>query len=109
MMPDHSSKEVDLQSWSLRCFLDAMPERGGHPLPEFFATALDVSHEDHLAVQSIAQGYIDGSISKTINFAADVDLSAFEEVYDLAHEWGCKSLSVYRPNPVRGQILSNLD
>ena len=109
MMPDHRSKQVELRSWSLARYLDLFPERADQPLPETFATALDVHHEDHLAVQAMAQTYIDGSISKTINFAADIELDAFKSVYGRAHDLGCKSLSVYRPSAVRGQVLASAD
>ena len=68
MMPDHSLKDVELRSWSLQRYLDMFPERADAPLPGWFATALDVHYGDHLAVQAVAQRYIDGSISKTINF-----------------------------------------
>ena len=109
MMPDHSSKRVELRSWSLAKYLDLFPERAGQPLPETFATALDVHHEDHLAMQAMAQVYIDGSISKTINFAADIELDAFKNVYGRANDLGCKSLSVYRPSAVRGQVLASAE
>ncbi|MGH1482958.1 MAG: adenosylcobalamin-dependent ribonucleoside-diphosphate reductase [Geminicoccales bacterium] len=109
MMPDHSYKEVELKSWSLQRYLDIFPGRVDGPLPMSFATALDVHHEDHLAVQAAAQRYIDGSISKTINFAADIEFDAFEQAYELADNLGCKSLSVYRPSAMRGQILSSAD
>ena len=109
MMPDHSYKEVELKSWSLQRYLDIFPGRVDGPLPMSFATALDVHHEDHLAGQAAAQRYIDGSISKTINFAADIEFDAFEQAYELADNLGCKSLSVYRPSAMRGQILSSAD
>jgi ribonucleoside-diphosphate reductase alpha chain len=109
MMPDHSFKQVELRSWSLEAYLDLFPDRANQPLPDAFATALDVHHEDHLAIQAMAQRYIDGSISKTINFAADIELTAFENIYSRANELGCKSLSVYRPSAVRGQVLSSAD
>ena len=109
IMPDHSERDVELQSWSLRRYLDMFPERAGQSLPASFATALDVHHEDHLTAQATAQRYIDGSISKTINFAADIAFDAFERAYGLAYDLGCKSLSVYRPSPMRGQILSSVD
>lgn len=109
MMPDHGYKDVELDSWSLRRYRALFPERAEEPLPASFATALDVSHEDHLAIQALAQRHIDGSISKTINFAADIAFESFEQVYGRANDLGCKSLSVYRPSPVRGQILSSAD
>jgi ribonucleoside-diphosphate reductase alpha chain len=109
MMPDHSYKDVDLLSWSLQYYLTLFPERAHDPLPASFASALDVHHEDHLAVQAAAQRYIDGSISKTINFSADIAFDEFKHAYGLADDLGCKSLSVYRPSPVRGQVLSSAD
>ena len=109
MMPDHSQKEVEIRSWSLNRYLSMFPERADTPLPASFATALDVHHKDHLAIQAAAQRYIDGSISKTINFAADIAFDSFEQAYGMADNLGCKSLSVYRPSPVRGQVLSRAD
>lgn len=109
MMPDHSYKEVELKSWSLHHYLTLFPELADDPLPTSFATALEVHHEDHLAIQAAAQRHIDGSISKTINFSADIAFENFKQVYGLADDLGCKSLSVYRPSSVRGQILSSAD
>ena len=106
MMPDHSQKEIELRSWSLRCYLDMFPDRSKEPLPDYFATALEISPGDHLAVQATAQKFIDASISKTINFDANVDFMEFENLFSSAYSMGCKSLSVYRPSEIRGQIIS---
>src|SRR5690606_13822482 len=46
------------------------------------------------------------SISKTINLPESISFEAFEAVYALAYDSGCKGCTTYRPNPVTGAVLS---
>ena len=76
------------------------------PLPAAFASALDISAADHLAMVAAVGPYIDSSISKTVNVAADYPYEDFRGLYAAAWKAGLKGLSTYRPNAVVGQVLS---
>ena len=76
------------------------------PLPDWFVDAQSLTPEDHLAMQAEAQKYVDSAISKTINVPADIPFEAFKDVYARAHAEGCKGCTTYRPNEIRGSVLS---
>jgi ribonucleoside-diphosphate reductase alpha chain len=70
-----------------------------------FVTAMDIHWADHVMAQAACQQYIDNSISKTVNMANDVLVDDIKNAYLLAHELGCKGLSVYRDGSRHTQVL----
>ena len=74
-------------------------------LPDYFVSAQELSPDDHLAVQAVAQKHIDSSISKTINVPQSISFEAFKDVYLKAYETGCKGCTTYRPNAITGAVL----
>ena len=86
-------------------------EEQGHDvsrLPAQFVSALEMSAMDHLRMLQVVQPYIDSAISKTVNVPADYPFEDFENLYMAAWEGGLKGLATYRPNSVRGNVLSVL-
>jgi len=83
-------------------------KRGPPALPPSFVSASKVSPKAHLKMQAAIQPYVDSSISKTINCAADISFSDFQTVYRDAYDMGLKGCTTYRPNTVTGQILKQL-
>jgi ribonucleoside-diphosphate reductase alpha chain len=75
-------------------------------LPDYFVTAQELKPADHLAVQAIAQRYIDSSISKTINCPVDISFADFKDIYRNAYDEGCKGCTTYRPNEVTGAVMA---
>ena len=75
-------------------------------LPSYFATALEISADDHKNMVAAVAPYIDTSISKTVNVAEDYPYDAFESLYLNAWKAGLKGLATYRPNAVLGAVLS---
>ncbi len=65
-------------------------------LKEVFVTARDIHWLDHIVAQAVMQRWITDSISKTINMPNDVTIEDVKQAYILAHELGCKGLTVYR-------------
>lgn len=72
-------------------------------------TTADLSVDDHLAIQSTCQLYIDASVSKTVNLPEDISFEEFQKVYMAAYESGCKGCTTYRPNADRGFVLAAPD
>lgn len=82
-------------------------EKTGDELPQHMVCAQDLTVEEHLVMQAAAQRWIDSSISKTINVPKEASYEQFVKVYELAYSLGCKGCTTYRPNELRGQVLSD--
>jgi ribonucleoside-diphosphate reductase alpha chain len=83
-------------------------EHHGRPqsVPDSFRCSRDISPTEHLAMQAALQGLVDNAISKTINMPEDCSRPDFEQIYTRAWQLGLKGCTVFRPNPVRGAVLS---
>lgn len=77
----------------------------GNPPRKTFVCAQELEPEIHLRMQAAVQAHVDNSISKTINIPVEYDFSEFRSVYELAYQLGLKSCTVFRPNPVTGEVL----
>ena len=82
-----------------------VPDRASG-LPAYMVTHEALSVTEHIAMQAACQGYIDASVSKTINCPQDITFEDFKNMYKYAHEMGCKGCTTYRYSEVRGSILS---
>ena len=67
-------------------------------LPEYFVDASSIDPMDHLRMQATLQGWVDSSISKTINVPADYPFVKFKDLYMKAWELGCKGCTTFRPS-----------
>ena len=74
-------------------------------LPPAFVGALEMSAEDHIAMMQAVQPWIDTSISKTVNVAADYPYEDFKNLYLQAWSARLKGLATYRPNSILGAVL----
>ena len=83
-----------------------MDRNPGKPLPDYFVGAMDLTPEQHVTVQAIAQKYVCSSISKTVNCPADYTVEQVKKVYELAHKMGLKGCTIYRDGSRYEQILS---
>ncbi|MEJ2604717.1 MAG: adenosylcobalamin-dependent ribonucleoside-diphosphate reductase [Gammaproteobacteria bacterium] len=83
-------------------------EHHGRPqtLPDAFRCSRDIAPRDHLAMQAALQDLVDNAISKTINVPEDCSREDFEDIYLAAWRLGLKGCTVFRPNPVRGAVLT---
>ncbi len=74
-------------------------------LPSAFVGALEMSAKDHIAMVQVVQPFIDASISKTVNVAADYPYEDFKQLYLQAWSARLKGLATYRPNSILGAVL----
>ncbi len=71
-----------------------------------FRTTMDIHWMDHVVMQAVWQKWINNAISKTINMPEDATVKDVESAYLLAHELGCKGITVYRDNSRKAQVLT---
>jgi len=79
------------------------------PLTPAFVTAGEISPFLHLDMQAALQPWVDSAISKTINVPQDYSFSQFRSLYEYSYNKGLKGCTTYRPNPITGQVLVELD
>ena len=96
----------DLTDYALRHWHHC---HGDEPLPDYFVKAMDLAPEHHLAMQAALQPYVDNAISKTINVPEGIAFEAFQDLYEQAYGLELKGCTTYRPNPVRGEVLSQAE
>jgi ribonucleoside-diphosphate reductase alpha chain len=102
---DGQPEDICLQDFAYQLHRQRVGESAR--LPESFITANQLTPSQHLATQALAQQYIDGSISKTINCPENMPYSLLEDIYLQAYRLGCKGCATYRFNPVRGSVLAS--
>src|SRR3546814_3873915 len=103
LMPDGSRRDEEVVDFAVAAW---RATHGDEPLPDWFVDAQTLTPEEHVAMQAAAQAHVDSSISKTINLPEDIAFDAFQDVYLLAWNSGCKGCTTYRPNKITGAVLA---
>src|SRR3989344_3741330 len=76
--------------------------------PDYFVSANDLTPEEHVMVQAIAQEYIDSSISKTVNAPNAHTVEDVKNLYMLAYDHGLKGITYMRDGSREG-VLSRME
>jgi ribonucleoside-diphosphate reductase alpha chain len=114
-MPDGSRQPFRVYDHAFRVWRAMQPDQaavdqalddGTLVLPPAFVSALDMSARAHLHMVAAVAPFIDSAISKTVNVPEDTPLQATASLYHEAWRLGLKGITIYRPNPVTGAVLS---
>lgn len=108
LQPDGSHKEYLVKDFGYFIYEQVHGETPYEDLPDYMRGAMELSVDEHLAMQAVCQEWTDSSISKTINCPADMSYEDFKEVYSKAYKLGLKGCTTYRPSGVRGSVLSEV-
>jgi ribonucleoside-diphosphate reductase alpha chain len=76
--------------------------------PDYFVSANDLTPEEHVKVQAVAQEYIDASISKTVNAPKGHTVGDVERLYMLAYDMGLKGITYMRDGS-RAGVLERIE
>ncbi len=75
-------------------------------LPDTFVTSHEINPRSRVQMQATIQQHIDHSISSTVNLARDITEEEVGNIYELAWQYGCKSITVYREGSREGILLT---
>lgn len=103
---DGAWREIELSDPAWTLWRELHP--GAEPPAELFATARELPPAAHLDMQAALQPFVDNAISKTVNVPAGLSFAGFRDVYEQAWSKGLKGVTTFRPNPVTGDVLSEL-
>jgi ribonucleoside-diphosphate reductase alpha chain len=74
------------------------------PRPDYFVGANDLTPEDHIRIQAVAQDYIDSSISKTVNAPNSHTVEDVKRLYMSAYDNGLKGVTYFRDGSRMGVL-----
>ena len=81
--------------------VEEIPER----IRQLFVTAHDIDPVWHVQMQAAFQRRVDSAVSKTVNLKHDASPEEIAKIYLLAHELGCKGITVFRDGSREEQVL----
>jgi len=78
-------------------------------LKKLLVTTVDMDYNWHVKMQAAFQRHTDNAVSKTINFPPHIKREEVKESIIMAHDLGCKGLTIYRLGSREGQPLEICD
>lgn len=84
---------------------EAWLAKGEESLPEYFATAHNVTPDEHVKMQAAIQRWVDASIAKTVNTPKHHTVEDVKSLYMMAYDSGCKGITYYREGSREGVLI----
>lgn len=99
-------KFIEVNAPIVEEYLAQHPEYDKDNLPDVFISAMELTPEEHVDVQTTIQNWVDSSISKTVNAPKGYTVEEVQEVYQRLYRGGAKGGTVYVDGSRDAQILS---
>lgn len=99
-------KFIEVKAEIVEEYLRTNPDADPNQLPDWFATSMDLTPEEHADVQCVIQRWIDSSISKTVNAPKGYTVEQVESVYERLYRGGAKGGTVYVDGSRDSQVLT---
>ncbi len=99
-------KFIEVNADIVQEYLNNHAEQDSENLPEWFVSAMDLTPEEHADAQCVIQGWVDSSISKTVNAPRGYTVDQVESVYRRLYNGGAKGGTVYVDGSRDTQVLT---
>lgn len=99
-------KFIEVHADIVQEYLDTHPGADENDLPDYFATAMDLTPEEHVDAQTTIQKWVDSSISKTVNAPKGYSVNQVGEIYERLYKGGAKGGTVYVDGSRDTQVLT---
>lgn len=99
-------KFIEVKAEIVQEYLERHPDADPDNLPDFFTTAMTLSPEEHVDVQTTIQRWVDSSISKTVNAPKGYTVDQVQKIYERLYDGGAKGGTVYVDGSRDSQVLT---
>lgn len=99
-------KFIEVKADIVKEYLENHPEADTQNLPDYFVSAMELSPEAHVDVQTTIQRWVDSSISKTVNAPQGYSVEQVQKVYERLYNGGAKGGTVYVDGSRDTQVLT---
>ncbi|MGY4105189.1 vitamin B12-dependent ribonucleotide reductase [Ignavigranum ruoffiae] len=99
-------KFIEVNAEIVQEYLAAHPEADAEHLPDFFVSAMELSPEEHVDVQTTIQRWVDSSISKTVNAPKGYAVNQVAKIYERLFDGHAKGGTVYVDGSRDSQVLT---
>jgi ribonucleoside-diphosphate reductase alpha chain len=97
--------EYDVYHHGIKQWMETTGNSDIRDSPYHNSTAPELSWQQRVKIQSVAQKWVDHGISSTANLPADASKETVREAYESAWESGCKGFTVYRDGSRSGVLI----
>lgn len=99
-------KFIEVKADIVEEYINHNPDTDPNDLPDFFISAMELSPEEHVDVQTTIQRWVDSSISKTVNAPKGYTVEQVEGIYERLYDGGAKGGTVYVDGSRDSQVLT---